>query len=91
MENGFLVLGIIALLFLSIYGYSYFSVYLEKQKQKKVERAIFEKKQQRREARLQSQALMEERVRKFNKRKEEIQKELISLKEMKISETQKVG
>jgi hypothetical protein len=89
MENGLVILGIIALLFLSMYGYSYMSVAREKMKVKKEQKMQLEKDALRREKRLAHQAVIDEKVRKFNKRKEEIQRELKLLEKMK--ETQKVG
>ena len=76
MENGLVILGIIALLFLSMYGYSYLSVAREKMKVKKEQKMQLEKDVLRREKRLAHQAIIDEKVRKFNKRKEEIQREL---------------
>jgi uncharacterized membrane protein len=89
MENGLVILGIITLLFLSMYGYSYLSVAREKMKVKKEQKVQLEKDALRREKRLAHQAIIDEKVRKFNKRKEEIQRELKLLEKMK--ETQKVG
>jgi uncharacterized membrane protein affecting hemolysin expression len=89
MENGFVILGIIALLFLSMYGFSYFSVARERMAQKKNQQKELEKAELRRQARIKNQELIDERVRKFNQRKEEIQHELMLLKKMK--EKQKVS
>lgn len=89
MENGFIILGIIALLFLSMYGYSYLSVTQEKRKAKKEQKRQLQKDAQRREKRLAHQVVIDEKVRKFNERKEEIQRELVLLKKKK--ETKKVG
>ncbi|WP_339893769.1 hypothetical protein [uncultured Algibacter sp.] len=89
MDNGFVILGIIALLFLSMYGFSYFSVAMEKMKQKKIQQKELDKAEQRRQARIKNQDLIDARVRKFTERKEEIQHELMLLKKMK--EKQKVS
>lgn len=89
MGNGLVILGIIALLFLSMYGYSYLSVTQEKRKVKREQKQQLEKDALRREKRLAHQSIIDEKVRKFNKRKEEIQHELKLLEKMK--ETQKVG
>ena len=35
MQNGYLILGIIALLFISMYGFAYYSVFMEKMKAQK--------------------------------------------------------
>jgi len=89
MDNGFIILGIIALLFLSMYGFSYFSVAIEKMKQKKNQQKELNKAELRRQARVKNQELIDERVRKFSERKEEIQHELMLLEKMK--EKQKVS
>jgi hypothetical protein len=83
MDNGFIILGIIALLFLSMYGFSYFSVAREKMNQKKIQQKELEKAELRRQARIKNQELIDERVRKFAKRKEEIRHELMLLEKMK--------
>lgn len=89
MENGYVILGIIALLFLSMYGYSYISVAREKMSYKKTLQKELERSELRRQARLRNQELIDDRVRKFTERKEEIQHELLLLKKMK--EKQKVS
>ncbi len=89
MENGFVILGIIALLFLSMYGYSYLSVAIEKMSQKRIQKKELIKDDQRRQSRVENQKLIDERVRKFSQRKEEIQHELMLLNKMK--EKQKVS
>jgi hypothetical protein len=83
MDNGFIILGIIALLFLSMYGFSYFSVAREKINQKKIQQKELDKAESRRQARIKNQELIDERVRKFAERKEEIQHELMLLEKMK--------
>ena len=89
MDNGYVILGIIALLFLSMYGFSYFSVAMEKMKHKRMLKKELDKADLRRQARVKNQELIDERVRKFAERKEEIQHELMLLKKMK--EKQKVS
>tara|TARA_R110001583_G_scaffold61788_5_gene182268 strand:+ start:1037 stop:1306 length:270 start_codon:yes stop_codon:yes gene_type:complete len=83
MENGYLILGIIALLFLSMYGYAYLAVALEKLKQKRAAKKLIEKEELRRLESLKKQELIDEKVRKFNERKDEIQRELMLLEKMK--------
>lgn len=83
MENGYVILGIIALLFLSMYGYAYFSVFMEKVKARKNKEVESEKEAVRLEQRKKNQELIDERVRKFNERKEEIHRELMLLEKMK--------
>ncbi|HMQ44944.1 hypothetical protein [Mariniflexile maritimum] len=89
MENGYVILGIIALLFLSMYGYAYFSVAFEKIKERRNKKRDIEIEALRREESIKKQAIIDERVRKFNERKEQIQHELMLLEKMK--EKQKVS
>lgn len=89
MINGYIILGIIFLLFLSMYGFSNLSVAREKMAMKREKNKQLEKDALRRERRLQHQAVIDEKVRKFNERKEEIQRELRLLEKMK--EQQKVS
>ncbi|MDO7173911.1 hypothetical protein [Mariniflexile sp. AS56] len=83
MQNGYVILGIIALLFLSMYGYAYFSVVVEKIKGLKNRKSDIEKEELRLQERLRKQEVINERVRRFNARKEEIHRELILLEKMK--------
>ncbi|WP_346881394.1 hypothetical protein [uncultured Algibacter sp.] len=89
MENGYVILGIIALLFLSMYGYSYLSVTLQKNKQKKAKLVEDENAKLLRQERLRNQEIRDEKIRQFNERKREIQHELMLLE--KIKERQKVS
>lgn len=89
MDNGYVILGIIALLFLSMYGFSYLSVAREKMAMKREKNKQLEKDALRRERRLKHQAIIDEKVRKFNERKAEIQHEIQLLEKMK--EQQKVS
>ncbi|MCB4808161.1 hypothetical protein LG651_07830 [Tamlana sp. 62-3] len=89
MENGYVILGIVALLFLSMYGYSYWSVFREKMAQKKIKEEEQKKRELRRERRLKNQALIDAKVNAFNKRKAEIKQELNMLN--RIKEQQKVS
>jgi hypothetical protein len=89
MKNGYVVLGILALLFLSMYGYAYFSVLAEKMRHKKQMKLEMEKEELRRQESIRKQEIINEKVARFNKRKEEIQHELMLLEKMK--EKLKVG
>ncbi|MCL5130458.1 MULTISPECIES: hypothetical protein [unclassified Algibacter] len=89
MENGYVIIGIIALLFLSMYGYSYLSVLKEKAKQKEESQKQKEAQEIRRKARIEKQDALLERVRLFNERKEENRAELMMLG--KDKKNQKVG
>ncbi|MFI1743668.1 hypothetical protein [Thalassobellus sediminis] len=83
MENGYIILGIIALLFLSMYGYAYFSVAIEKIKQKREAKRLLAKEELRRLESLEKQKIIDAKVQKFNDRKEEIHRELVLLEKMK--------
>lgn len=83
MQNGYLILGIIALLFISMYGFAYYSVFMEKMKAKKNKELEAEKEAMRLEQRKKNQELIDQRVKKFNERKEEIHRELMLLEKMK--------
>lgn len=89
MENGYVILGIIALLFLSMYGYSYMSINLAKSKQNKEKLVEDKKAKLLREERLRNQEIRDEKLRQFNERKREIQHELMLLE--KTKERQKVS
>jgi hypothetical protein len=89
MDNGYVILGIIALLFLSMYGYSYLSVVMEKLAQKREKKIEIKKDELRRQKRIKHQEAIDEKARVFRKRKEEIQHELMLLEKMK--EKQKVS
>ncbi|KJD31391.1 hypothetical protein PK35_14875 [Tamlana nanhaiensis] len=89
MENGYVILGIVALLFLSMYGYSYWSVFKEKIIQKRAHEEQLKKQEIRRQRRLKNQALIDAKVNAFNKRKAEIKHELSMLNRLK--EQQKVS
>lgn len=86
MENGFVILGIIALLFLSMYGFAYFSVAREKIKQKREQKKAILKEEKRRLESLKKKQIIDEKVRKFNERKKEIQFELQLLEKIKTNQ-----
>ena len=79
MENGYVIIGIIALLFVSMYGYSYWSVFKEKARQK--EEGLLQ-----REAQEKRRQDLLERVRIFNERKEEKRAETRLLRKVKTEQ-----
>lgn len=83
MENGYLILALVALLFISIYGYSYMPIFLEKRKEKrlKMEEAALEEARQ--IEKLKKQELRDEKLNKSLKRSAEIRMELQRLEQMK--------
>jgi len=83
MENGYVILGIIALLFLSMYGYAYASVTLEKMRDRKIEKIELKKEQLRLEEMALKQKARDEKMNQLNKRSEEIRLELEKLEKMK--------
>ncbi|GAB1855854.1 hypothetical protein MHTCC0001_06890 [Flavobacteriaceae bacterium MHTCC 0001] len=82
MENGLLIIGLIALLFLSMYGYAYGTVALEKAKAKKqqlqLDHIAAVKAQERAERRKAHNEMLE----KLRKRSEEIRLELQRLEKV---------
>ncbi|TXE11133.1 hypothetical protein FUA26_08690 [Seonamhaeicola algicola] len=91
MDNGYIILGIIALLFLSMYGFAYLSVVQEKIKQKKNLKIQQEQEELKKQRLIANQKIRDEKLRKFNQRKEEIQHELMLLEKMKLKQSQKVS
>ncbi|WP_405291046.1 hypothetical protein [Algibacter sp. Ld11] len=83
MENGYVIIGIIALLFLSMYGYSYWSVFKEKVRQKEENLKQTEAQEIRRKARIEKQEALLERVRVFNERKKEMRQKSPLLDKLK--------
>lgn len=91
MDNGYIILGIIALLFLSMYGFAYFSVSIEKIRQKRAQKIQLERNEIKKQQRIKNQQIRDEKLRKFNQRKEEIQNELMLLEKIKLKQSQKVS
>ncbi|MEP1489763.1 MAG: hypothetical protein ABJL44_03060 [Algibacter sp.] len=86
MDNGYVIIGIIALLFLSMYGYAYASVAFENMKGKKAKKRLIKLREERRIMKLSNQIERDEKLAKLLKRSEEIRQELRELelkKEMK--------
>ena len=86
MENGFVILSIVALLFICMYGFAYFSVAREKMKHKREAKQAMIKEELRRQESLKKKQLIDEKVRKFNERKKEIQFELQLLEKIKTKQ-----
>ncbi|MEL0652545.1 MULTISPECIES: hypothetical protein [unclassified Algibacter] len=86
MENGYVIIGIIALLFVSMYGYSYWSVFKEKARQKEEGLLQREAQEKRRQDRVEKQEALLERVRIFNERKEEKRAETRLLRKVKTEQ-----
>jgi hypothetical protein len=83
MDNGYIILSIVALLFLSIYGFSYASVTLGKYRAKKAMNNEMLLEEIRLQDNVKKQEIRDEKLRKQNKRREEISHELRLLEQMK--------
>ena len=83
MENGYIIIGIVALLFLSMYGYAYASVAFEKIQEKKALKIEQKKEQLRLEEMAKKQKARDEKMSQLNKRSEEIRLELEKLEQKK--------
>lgn len=87
MEHGYLILAILALLFVSMYGYSYIPVIMEKRKEKRLKIEQEELEEARKKGNLMKQELREEKLNKSLKRSAEIRTELQRLDQMKKNGT----
>ncbi len=94
MENGLVILGLIALLFLCMYGYAYGTVAMERAKEKKKQQELERLEAIKKEARTQRRKEHNEKLEKLRKRSEEIRLELNRLEKVNFagatSEQQKV-
>lgn len=87
MENGLLVLGIIAMLFACMYGFAYGSVALEKLKYRKQAEELERIAAQKEAVRLQKQKVRDEKLEKLRKRSEQIRLELNRLEKVNLYKT----
>ena len=85
MENGLLILALVALLFLSMYGFAYGSIALDKLKEKKAKEKELLILQQRRDDNLKKQEVRDEKLRKVMLRRDQIKHELKLLAEQKLN------
>lgn len=79
MEHGYLILSIVALLFISMYGFAHLSTILDKLRQRKANKLEIEKENLRLAENARKQAFREEKLFESLKRREEIQQELKKL------------
>lgn len=84
MENSFLIIGLIFLLFLSMYGYSYRSASLEKNRVKKLKEEQMLIQAKRKEERIARQKARNEKLEKLKRRSEEIRLELNRLEKVNL-------
>ena len=89
MENGLIILGLIALLFLSMYGYAYGTVTLEKMRLKKREQELQRMAAIKNEERIQRQKAREEKLANLKKRSDEIRLELNRLEKVNLQNATK--
>ncbi|WP_396602210.1 hypothetical protein [Algibacter sp. R77976] len=87
--NGYITLGSIALLFLAMYVYSYGSVYLDLQAEKRTIKEINERKEAMRRLKMRKQRQREEKFQKMYNRSQEIKKRLKELERDKVLIAQK--
>lgn len=87
MEHGYLILAILALLFISMYGYSYIPVILEKRREKQLKIEQEKLEEARKKENLVKQELRDEKLNKSLKRSAEIRMELQRLEQIKKNGT----
>ncbi|MGC6432102.1 MAG: hypothetical protein ACON5F_13745 [Jejuia sp.] len=88
--NGYIILGIIALLFLAMYAYAYGSVYVETLKQKRQKRRLKEHEEAVRRLKLRKQRQRDEKLLKLQKRSQEIRERIKELERDRVLLTQKL-
>ena len=83
MEHGYLILALVALLFISMYGYSYIPIILEKRKEAQLRMEQIELEEARESEKLMKQELRDDKLNKSLKRSAEIRMELQRIAQMK--------
>ncbi len=86
MENGYVILSIIALLFLSMYGYVYAGIAIAKMKEKRALKREVVNEELKMQEKLRKQEVRDEKVRLATKRREEIQLELKMLEKQRLDQ-----
>tara|TARA_R110002049_G_scaffold3795_5_gene27586 strand:- start:65889 stop:66170 length:282 start_codon:yes stop_codon:yes gene_type:complete len=89
MEHGYIILSIIALLFICMYGFAHLSTALDKIRQRKARKLEVEKEALRKAENARKQAVRDEKLRESMKRREEIQQELKKLEIMRMKREKK--
>lgn len=82
MMNGWLILSIVALLFLSMYIYAYIFVYFEKIKNKKLKKLVAKRAEIELEEKVKKEELRAAKFDKLKKRSKEIKEQLKWLEQM---------
>lgn len=85
MMNGWLILSIVALLFLSMYIYAYIFVYFERVQNKKRKKQELINEELKAQERQRKQEIIDEKVNKIAERSKQIKQELRRLEQMKSS------
>lgn len=88
-EHGYIILSIIALLFICMYGFAHLSTTLDKIRQKRAKKLEIQKEELRRAENARKQAIRDEKLRESMRRREEIQQELKRLEMMKMEREKK--
>lgn len=79
MDNGYIIIGIIVLLFMSMYGYAYVSMILDHFKSKRFKKKLIKLREKRRLITLNNQTERDDKLLKLITRSEEIRQELRDL------------
>jgi len=83
MEHGYIILIIIALMFLCIYLFSNYSVYLEKLKYKKIIQKEIHQEELRVEELARKQEIRDAKWQKMDERREEMKQQMVRINEIK--------
>ncbi len=83
MKEGYVILIVIALLFIGMYIAAMFSIYLEKLKRRRVEKTEMRLENLRLEEKARKQEIRDERTRQTQARREEMKQQMLRLEEIK--------
>ena len=83
MKEGYIILIVIALLFLSMYAFANFSVYMEKSKRRKAKKEELKKEALRLEELARKQELRDEKWRNMEERRQEMKEQMKRINEIK--------
>lgn len=87
--NGYITLGIIALLFLAMYAYAYGSVYLDLRAKKRTENELKQRKEALQRLKMRKQRQRDEKLLKIQRRSKEIKERLKELERDRVLMAQK--
>lgn len=83
MKEGYIILIVIALLFIGMYAFAYFSVYFEKLKRRRERKAELLKDELRKQEKARKQEIRDEYSKQREARREEMKQQLKRLNEIK--------